>query len=103
MQYAQAQADLLEYAGRALYGRRWTYPLGQALGVTASTFRSWTHGKGEVPLEVWREILQLVEAKLRELRATSHLLKNHIDQVRLANAARQIRRVLGDNDPDDKE
>jgi hypothetical protein len=102
MQSAQTRADLLAHAGRALYGRRWIFPLGQALKINQSTFRGLATGKGRIPATIWPEILALVVARQRELRTAANFLKVQIaeDKARqLGIVAREIRRVI--KDPED--
>ena len=75
-------------------GRR---PLGEALRIAGTTFLPLAKGRREIPPTIWPEILALVVAKQRELRAAASLLRAQIaeDKARqLGTVARQIRRVI---------
>jgi hypothetical protein len=59
--------ELLETAGRALFGADWHRGLARALSVNDSSVRNWMHGRNAVPPGIWDDLSRLLEDRAREI------------------------------------
>jgi|SRR5215510_1181738 len=74
-------ADLLEEAGRALYGDEWVARLARAIGVSAPTLRAWRAGRLHLSLthDAIKETVHLLERKRDEADRVATRIKQLIN------------------------
>jgi transposase-like protein len=74
-------ADLLEEAGRALYGDEWVARLARAIGVSAPTLRAWKAGRLHLPLthDAVKDTLRLLERRRDEADRVATRIKEVIN------------------------
>lgn len=67
--------ELIEAAGRALYGDTWQASLGRALNVQPRTIRYWLAGTYEVKPLLWAEIAALLKDRAATATDTADLIQ----------------------------
>lgn len=67
--------DLLELAGRALFGDQWQRALARALGVGDREMRRWKAGQRSLPLNLDIRLLNLMGARIRALQDLHRVLE----------------------------
>jgi transposase-like protein len=74
-------ADLLEEAGRALYGDEWIARLARAIGVPATTLRAWKAGRLHLSRtdDAVKDTLRLLESKRDEADLVATRIKQLIN------------------------
>jgi len=59
--------DMLETAGRALFGADWHRGLARALQVNDSSVRNWMHSRNAIPDGIWDEVATLLRVRQSEV------------------------------------
>ena len=72
--------ELLEEAGRLLYGDRWQRQLARALDVNERTVRNWVEERTPVPLTRLREVLELLAAREKEFSPTCARISDFLER-----------------------
>jgi transposase-like protein len=74
-------ADLLEEAGRALYGDEWVARLARAIGISAPTLRAWKAGRLHLSRtdDAVKDTLRLLERKRDEADLVATRIKQLIN------------------------
>ena len=70
-------ADLIENAGRALFGDRFKTSLAEALKVNRDTVADWCSGRMEPRPGVWADLTALLEKRAPDIAAVTQAIKKH--------------------------
>lgn len=67
-------AELIENAGRALYGEQWKRDLSRALQVSERTVSYWAAGRNNIKPGVWNDVRALLDEQAARCGETSALI-----------------------------
>lgn len=69
------QSEILEVAGRNLFGPQWQSPLARELDVADRTVRRWAAGQA-IPPGVWAALVVLLEGRRMMIASTLNAIRN---------------------------
>lgn len=76
MDARDAQHDLLESIGQALYGSRWQSDMARAIDVDDRTVRRWVYG-GKIPDGVFVDLMRILQERAMILDDLAEAAKRH--------------------------
>ncbi|ARD28896.1 transcriptional regulator [Acinetobacter lactucae] len=69
--------EQLRHAGSLLYGQSWQTDFARAIDIDPRRVRQWLAGERPIPLNLWEDVVKLLQENSKETAALAHELKRN--------------------------